>query len=226
MSHLGRRIEVIPIDDADGVVVSETLSGGGVQSFTLDGALIVNGEFINTENPHKILFTFAADETGRTFTIIGEDSRGVSITEAVAGAAATALSVQLFSKITDIQSDANTAGAVTIGTNAFCTTRWIPFHSYDENSEIGMSVALSVSADLRYVIEHTSLDIQDESLNLDEDINLFVNEGIKTFRDANAGNDPNIKDAYNYFAPLSAYRFRTTEFVTGTVTFSTFQQRI
>ena len=105
-------------DDADGIVELVTLSGGGLQSYILDGALVTGG--IATLGAGQIaVCTCTGDETARTFTVSGTDVDAVVISEELTGVNATTVKTTInFKTITGITSDANTVNTVSFGTLA------------------------------------------------------------------------------------------------------------
>jgi len=70
----------------------------------------------------QVLFTFAADESARTYTVYGTNGQGNSISETVAGTASTATTVNFYKTVTRIAVDAANAGAMTVGTNGVCAS--------------------------------------------------------------------------------------------------------
>ena len=82
------------------------------------GALTLNGALINETSLNSyITINSSADETGNTFTIVGTNAEGQTISEIVTGGNNTSVSsAQIFKSITSITTSANAGGNLTIGT--------------------------------------------------------------------------------------------------------------
>ena len=80
------------------------------------GAYTLNGAFKDyTDLGAVIEFVSAADDSGRTFTIVGKGMLGQDLSETLTGAnTSTATSLNVYKSITSIHADASTAGAVVI----------------------------------------------------------------------------------------------------------------
>jgi len=104
---------------AGNLTINGSLASGGVATLAAAG----------TNVGRQVLLTFAASESGKTFTLTGLDPAGNTITEAVAGAAATAVSTLMFASVSQVAVSAATAGAVTVGTNGVGATTWVPMDS-------------------------------------------------------------------------------------------------
>ena len=91
-----------------------TITGGGGELELLTNDAGVNGI------GYKVRFTSAADDSGDTFTIVGQkvgDLTGTATTEVVTGAdSSTADSTNFYSYIQSITASGNSTGTVSIGT--------------------------------------------------------------------------------------------------------------
>ena len=97
------------------IAASQSLGGAG--NFTLNGSAVTAG--VATLSPaRRVLFTFAANETGHTFTVTGTDRYGRAQTDTVAGTASTAYTAKDFLTVTAVSCASATTGNVQIGTNA------------------------------------------------------------------------------------------------------------
>ena len=97
--------------DMDGLLTSKTVTTG---TLTLDGTKIYSKE-LNS----YISIACEKDESGRTFTVTGYDLDGLYQTETIPGGnATTAVGDKVFSKVSNISINGNSAGKVTIGTEA------------------------------------------------------------------------------------------------------------
>lgn len=103
------------VDDADGISTSQTPAATGVQALTITGALASGGS-VTLATAQIVTLTAAANETGRVFTITGTDADGTAITDTIAGPnTTTGSTTKHFKTITDVDTDDDTAGAVTVG---------------------------------------------------------------------------------------------------------------
>lgn len=106
----------VAVLDVDSISVASTPAAGGQQDLPIDGALVTDG-VATLPMVQPVSITAAANETARTFTVIGLDANGRPQAEEITGPnATTADGVKNFSKVTRIFVDADTAGAVSAGT--------------------------------------------------------------------------------------------------------------
>ena len=124
--------------DPDAIHVSSTPAAGGVQDLAIDGAFAAAG-VATMDFRRQVFFTFAADESARTFVVFGTNSKGHQIIEAVAGAAATAQTINAFTTVTKIQIDGDSAGAIEVGTgpSTVVATSWFPL-DYLQDFKVGL----------------------------------------------------------------------------------------
>lgn len=101
--------------DADGVCASQTPAAGDEQALTINGAL-ASGGVATFDQPRNVVVTSAGNDSGRTFTVTGTDEYGQTVVEAITGANAGAASgKKAFKTVTEVLTDDDTAGAVTVG---------------------------------------------------------------------------------------------------------------
>ena len=99
--------------DRDGIVTAVTMAAAG--AITLTGALVAAGVATLSGN-RRILVYAAGNESGRTFSVVGQDAAGVAVTESITGPnAGTVYSTNSFETITSITIDAASAGNFEIG---------------------------------------------------------------------------------------------------------------
>ncbi len=97
--------------DMDGLLTSKTVTNG---TLTLDGTKIYSKELNSI-----ISIACEKDESSRTFTVTGYDLDGLYQTETIPGGnATTVVGSKVFSRVRDISINGNSAGKVTIGTEA------------------------------------------------------------------------------------------------------------
>jgi hypothetical protein len=102
--------------DRNGICASQTPTSA--TAMTLNGALGV--DFRDRRGVYILIYA-AADDTGRTFTVVGEDINGNRITEAITGPGLglIVLGSTKFYHVTSITPDAATAGAIEVGVNGY-----------------------------------------------------------------------------------------------------------
>jgi len=125
------------------------------------GAIVLNGTLANAagtvatmDNARRILFTFAADETGHSFVITGTLAGGGAATETVAGTTAgTVLSVLSY-KTASFTISATSTGNVSLGTTSTngAESNWIQFDGYAKG---GVAAQISVSGTVNYTLQQT-----------------------------------------------------------------------
>lgn len=104
---------------ANNICASQTPSGAG--ALTLDGASVAGGvAYLPNAKPQRIYITCAADESGKTFVVVGtiNPPSGIplAVTETITGAnASTVSSAKVYNTIQSITVSAGTAGAITVG---------------------------------------------------------------------------------------------------------------
>lgn len=92
---------------------------------TADTPLTLEAAAASIDPPRELLFTFDADSTAVTFTIVGKDRRGMDQTETVVGVnAGTVLTSGVYSSITSITPDVTDAGTLEVGFTARGVSPW------------------------------------------------------------------------------------------------------
>ncbi len=98
--------------DRDGLVTAVTASAGTI---TLDGDLVTNG-IATLSGDRKILIFSVADESGDTFSIVGQNAAGVAVSENITGPNITTVySVNTYKTITSVTTDGAGTGNIEIG---------------------------------------------------------------------------------------------------------------
>lgn len=124
------------------------------QSGTANTALLLNGSTGGVlDTQRRVLFTFAANETGHNFFVVGKNDDGAWIKETVAGTASTAVTVFDYKSITSIKPSANTTGALTVGTNTVGSSPWIQFDMHIPTPTLSWAVV--VSGTVNWTVEYT-----------------------------------------------------------------------
>jgi hypothetical protein len=139
----------------DNIVESVALSAGGVQSFVLDGALVVAGVVPALALGYIIAITSAGDDSGVTFTITGTDPDGRAVTDSFVGAAVgVAVGSVFFRSISGITTDKDTVSTVEIGTVATTLVAQTPTYCLDIYQP-HTSVAVNISGTISYTVLKT-----------------------------------------------------------------------
>lgn len=124
------------------------------------GVFLLNGTTAGVlDKPRRVLFTTAADESGKTITLVGTDWNGNAITETITGpAAATGYTTRDFLTVTSITASAAFTGAVTVGTNGIASSRPIRFDTW-ANAQVALAV--DVTGTVNYTVQQTLDDPND-----------------------------------------------------------------
>jgi hypothetical protein len=205
--------------DADGIATSQTPAATGVQNITLDGALVTTDPKTGVnqwlaDTPRLVSITSAGNDTGRTFTITGENEKGVATSEEVTGASgAAATSTVTFARITSITTDDDTAGAITVGTTSAVTTQWIPMDLFANPFSVSLGVVLAGSSTVTYTVQHTFSDVQDSTVTA----SAIDHDSLASQTATNDG---------NYAFPVRAVRLTNAGFTAGSLDFSVGQSGV
>jgi hypothetical protein len=109
------------------------------------------------DTPRRVLFTQAASESGKTFTLVGTDANGSTQTEVLTAAASatTVHSALDFSTVTAASISSAASGAITIGTNGVASSRWVRL---DEWANPTATIQVTVSGTVNYTVQQTMQD--------------------------------------------------------------------
>lgn len=139
---------------ATAVCASQTPLAAG--NLTINGTL-ASGGVATLTTQRRILFTFAGNESARTFVVYGTNQSGAAISETVAGTTIGTTATNLdFKTVTRISIDAASAGAMTVGTNTVGSTDWQSVNTFITPPNIGIQLTLSGTAN--FSIETTQFD--------------------------------------------------------------------
>jgi len=194
--------------DANGVCLSQTPAAGAsvLQSLTIAGALASGGS-VTLDAAQKGSITGGSNESGRTFTFIGTDINGRSLSEEVTGPNATVVyTTGNFLTITGVTVDGDTAGAITIGIDDAMESNWIPLNTFISPFEYSYSVDIGTAT---FVVESTIDNIQDASIT------------PAVFADVAASGSSDVTGSST--APVTAIRLKVTAFTTGDIAFKVLQ---
>ena len=133
---------------ANAIALTQTPTG----ALTLNGSLATGG-VVTMDQPRQVLITTTADESAKTFKIVGTDWAGNPIGETVAGANnATSASVLSYATVTSITISSTAAGALTVGTNGIATSPWVRMDSFGDPVTALQGV---VSGTVNYTVQQT-----------------------------------------------------------------------
>ena len=196
-------------DDDNGVCASQTPAAGGEQSLSIDGAL-VSGGVATIAEAQIITITCAANETGRTFTVTGTDADGVTITEAVAGAAGALTTTSYFKTITGITVDDDTAGAIIVGAlsaNGAVSKSIRVNRNQTSSFKLGLFVELSGAS--TYTVQHSPdwPESGDFAAGYSNAANWYATDGLTTLT---------ATDESNIVLPVECVRLQYTAYTSGT----------
>lgn len=136
---------------ANNIATSQTPS----TSFTINGALATGG-IATLDTPRRVLFTPAANESTKTFTITGTNASGMPQSEAILGGNATVFYTNLdFATVSSITISAAAAGAITVGTNNVASSPWVRF---DEYAMPQTAIQCTVTGTVTYSLQQTLQD--------------------------------------------------------------------
>lgn len=127
-------------------------------SQTPTAAFTLNGSTAGVlDTPRRVLFTQAASEAGKTFTVVGTDVNGSVQTEVLtaASSATTVQSALDFKTVTAASISSAASGAITIGTNQVASSRWVRL---DEWGNPTATIQVTVSGTVNYSVEQTMQD--------------------------------------------------------------------
>lgn len=136
---------------ATAVSASQTPAGAG--NMLINGGL-ASGGVATLDTQRRVLFTFAADETGHTFVLYGTNQSGVPVSETIAGTTSgTVQSVNDYKTVTRISISAAATGAITVGTNGVGSTQWVNLNYHAQ--PFNVTVAVDVTGTVNYTLQYT-----------------------------------------------------------------------
>lgn len=191
----------LPSGSTTGIAAAQTPSGAG--------NLILNGSYVTSSVAYmpsgvsrRVLLTFAADETGHTFTLYGTARGGQAQSEIISGTTAGTVQSSLdYKTVTRIAISAAATGNVSAGTNGAASTRWV--YVSPHMTPFNLSIATDVTGTVNYTVEVC----YDDPAGQPQD---FVARGplaVTTYPDSNL--DGSTADGRTtYDAPITAWRVR------------------
>ena len=193
-------LNVYPISDIDGIAASQTPNAGNL---TINGALADNGT-VQFASSHLIIIASSGDDSSRSFTIEGKDSRGISMIETISGAnAGNAVTTNYFKAVSSISINGSAAASLTVGVDGKAASSMGIVDNVGVS--IGFGCEISDTSNLAYSVQHTFDDVTDISKT---DFYWFNHETIANKSDSQDG---------NYAFGIMGVRIITNSFVSGDV---------
>jgi len=209
-------------DDDNGICVSQTPAAGGVQSLTLNGAL-VSGGIASTTNgtAQPVTATWAGADAARTLTITYVSQDGHTHTGTIAGANGAASNSTVFAvSVSAVSIDDDSAGAVEVGFVAAngAVTQSIPVNR--RQSPFNMSLFFDLTAGTMTLSAQYSEDPPNNPAITYA--NGYAADAI--WRDVAGLTDVTADDNSNLAFPVESVRFiQTVGSATGTCTVTVIQ---
>lgn len=189
--------------DDDGVAKNQTPAGA--VDLTLNGDLVSGGVAVLTgsEMARQVLVTTASDESGKTLTIYGTASNGLTeISETITGpAATTGTTTNYFRTVTRVAVSAAFTGNVKVGTNGVGSSRIV--QPDRQRNPFAIGIGCAVSGTINFTMQHTFDDLGDGT-----DLTWHDHDDIAAASAATDG---------NYAFPVRGIRVKINS-GTGTVT--------
>jgi hypothetical protein len=144
---------------ANNICLSQTPTA----AFTLNGALVTSG-VATVDTPRRVLFTAAANESGKTITIVGTDWNYAPQTEVITGPNATTGYTNMdFRTVTSITISAAATGAITVGTNTIASSMWVRLDSY---ALAQVAIQCTATGTVNYTVQQTLQDPNNPTVGL------------------------------------------------------------
>jgi hypothetical protein len=139
-----------PLASANAAIIAASQAGTANTALTLTSAGVYT-----LDTFRRIIITSAGNDTGIHFTIVGTNSSGMPVTEALTGASGgAAQSYYDWLTITSITPSGNTAGNVTVGTNGVASTRPMMLDTYGfAQTSIQVDVTGTVNATVQQTLD-------------------------------------------------------------------------
>jgi flagellar hook-associated protein FlgK len=196
--------------DMDGLLTSQSVTGGTV---TLNG-LLSNSKEINS----YVTINCEKDESSRTFTVTGYDLDGFFQTDTITGGNVTTVSgSKAFSEVRSISVDSDTAGNISIGTEAVGYTLNI-----ENNDNIKKSINVPVSSNAFYLSEKLNKELAGTGVNVSANTTVILGEfetgtsGSVKFNLKGKNTDPVLINASIDASDVSALAKRINEYSSQT----------
>jgi hypothetical protein len=136
---------------ANNIALSQTVTGAA--NVTLNGALVTNGVAV-LDKPRQVLITNVGNDSGITFTVVGTDRYGASLSQTVTGTSGSTVATTVdYATVTRITTSGSTSiSGITVGTNGVAGSEWVRF---DEYAPSNISIQCTVSGTVNYTVQST-----------------------------------------------------------------------
>jgi hypothetical protein len=136
---------------ANNIALSQTVTGAA--NVVLNGAL-VSGGVATLDKPRQVLITNVGNDSGITFTVVGTDRYGASLSQTVTGTSGSSVATTVdFATVTRITTSGSTSvSGITVGTNTVAGSDWVRF---DEYAPSNISIQCTVSNTVNYTVQST-----------------------------------------------------------------------
>jgi hypothetical protein len=176
---------------ATNIRTASSIAGAG--AVTLNGSL-VSGGVATLDQPRRVLFTSAGNDSGITFTVNGTDWNNMPVSEVVTGANATTVyTVYDFKTVTSVVASGASTGNVSIGTNAIASSRPVFLDLYADSS-IYIQTDTGGSAGITYTIQLSGDNPNNAQIGIGTDgyVNArWVNSGTAALVNATSAQNAN-----------------------------------
>ena len=171
----------------------------GASSIAAAGAVTLNGSLVTAgvatlDQPRRVLFTSAGNDSGITFTVTGTDWNNMPVSEVVTGANATTVyTVYDFKTVTSVVASGASAGNVSIGTNGIASSRPVFLDLYADSS-IYIQTDTGGSSGITYTIQLSGDNPNNAQIGIGSDgyVNArWVNSGTAALVNATSAQNAN-----------------------------------
>lgn len=147
-----------PLASASATNIRTASAVAGAGAVTLNGSL-VSGGVATLDNPRRVLFTSAGNDSGITFTLTGKNAAGDTLTEVLTGGNTAAVySVLDYKQLTSVVASGASAGNVSIGTNGIGGSSWVMLDPWAPSA---VAIQLTASGTINYTLQQTLDDPND-----------------------------------------------------------------
>lgn len=171
----------------------------GASSIAAAGAVTLNGSLVTAgvatlDQPRRVLFTSAGNDSGITFTVTGTDWNNMPVSEVVTGANATTVyTVYDFKTVTSVVASGASAGNVSIGTNGIASSRPVFLDLYADSS-IYIQTDTGGSSGITYTIQLSGDNPNNAQIGIGSDgyVNArWINSGTAALVNATSSQNAN-----------------------------------
>lgn len=179
---------------ANAICLSQTPAAAG--ALVLNGAT-VSGGVATLDNARRVLITCVGNESAKTFTLTGTSYNGKVQSETLTGPNATTVQSALdYKTVTSITISAAAAGAITVGTSAVASSRWLRLDNWAFPQ---VAIQCDVTGTVNYTVQQTLDDPNNETLFMSPAMVNWINHPDSNL----VGATTTVQGNYGY-APIYA----------------------